>query len=331
MTRHSCLPHAPLLAVSLVAALAWPATGWCQDRATQDRLDRLERDLNMLQRQVYRGVPPPAMAGGDPNMAASTEIRLERLEGEMRDLNGRVEEYANQMDQLRQRLEQINSDIDVRFGQLSGAALAAGPAAGPPPRSGGPRQPAPDPGGMNPGSGGLTPAGGPMPPGTVVPAPIFGTLTPPGEAPPGSEMASAPPGRPSAAGGLPTGSASEQYNYAFGLLKQADYPAAEQALRAFVQQHPEDAMAGSAQYWIGESLFTRRKYAEAAAAFAEGYRRYPKSPKAAEELLRLGMSLGRAKQKDNACVALGQLDRDFPNSGAAIRERAAAEKKRLGC
>ena len=69
----------------------------------------------------------------------------------------------------------------------------------------------------------------------------------------------------------------------------------------------------------------------AATVFAEGYKRYPKGPKAAEELLKLGMALGHANQKQNACVALAQLDHDFPRPGAAIKERAAAEKKRLGC
>jgi len=43
------------------------------------------------------------------------------------------------------------------------------------------------------------------------------------------------------------------------------------------------------------------------------------------------MSLARANQKQNACVTLAQLDRDFPHPGAAIKDRAAAEKKRLGC
>ena len=43
------------------------------------------------------------------------------------------------------------------------------------------------------------------------------------------------------------------------------------------------------------------------------------------------MSLGRANQKQNACVALAQLDHDFPKPGAAIKDHAAAEKKRLGC
>jgi TolA-binding protein len=43
------------------------------------------------------------------------------------------------------------------------------------------------------------------------------------------------------------------------------------------------------------------------------------------------MSLARAKQKDNACLALHQLGHDFPHAAAPVRERAAAEKRRLGC
>jgi tol-pal system protein YbgF len=173
-------------------------------------------------------------------------------------------------------------------------------------------------------------------PGGPPTTPIFGTLTPPGSPPTSPEQAAANAGRtapgtvqPSAAPS--SGSPTEQYNHAFGLLKQADYPSAEAALRAFVEQHPRDPMAGSAQYWLGETYYTRGKYIEAAAAFAEGYKRYPKSPKAAEALLKLGMSLSRADQKQNACVALAQLDHDFPNPGATVKERANAERKRIGC
>jgi tol-pal system protein YbgF len=132
-------------------------------------------------------------------------------------------------------------------------------------------------------------------------------------------------------GALPPGSASDQYNFAFGLIKQADYPAAEEALRSFVQQHPSDALAGNAQYWLGETFFQRERFAEAASAFAEGYKRYPKSGKAADNLLKLGISLARASQKQNACTAFAQLDHDFPNPGSTIKERAVSEKKRLGC
>jgi tol-pal system protein YbgF len=137
--------------------------------------------------------------------------------------------------------------------------------------------------------------------------------------------------RPPSRGALPTGSASEQYDFAFGLLKQADYPAAEEALKHFIGQHPNDPLASSAHYWLGETYYARGRYAEAASIFADGYKRYPKGAKAADDLLKLGMSLARANQRQNACVALAQLDHDFPHSGSAIKERATAEKKRLGC
>lgn len=327
MFRHSLSRYACFgVALGLAAAAPLvPARG--QDRSTMERLDRVERDLNMLQRQVYRGGPAP-MAGGDPGGAVNAEIRMDRMESQMRDLTGRVEEFMNQVERLRQRVDQVNGDVESRFSQAPpspGGYASAGP---PPPRTRGagpssrelPAEPPGVTGTLTPPEPLLRPPGGP--------SPLAGTLTPPGAAgPPELASAAAPPsGRL-----MPNGSTSEQYNYAFGLLKQADYPAAEVALKSFVEQHPNDPMAGNAQYWLGETYYTRGRYAEAATAFAEGYKRYPKSSKAADELLKLGMSLGRANQKQNACVVLAQLDHDFPAPGAAIKERATTEKKKLGC
>src|SRR5689334_5588768 len=92
---------APLGVVIGVALCTFPLVARSQDWSTQERLDRLERDLNMLQRQVYRGAPTSAPSG-DPATAANVEIRMERLEDQMRDLTGRVEEFQNQVAQLRQ-------------------------------------------------------------------------------------------------------------------------------------------------------------------------------------------------------------------------------------
>jgi tol-pal system protein YbgF len=353
MIRHSLLA---CFGAALGLAVA-AAPSWSQDRSAQERLDRLERDLNMLQRQIYRGGPPP-MIGGDPNAAVNTELRLDRIEAQMRELTGRVEEYLNQIAQLRQRLDQVSSDIDVRLSQTSPTpgpyASAAPRARAPAPPSGrsAPSEPpsaaaGPLPLPSNPAAPPSAAAmGPPLPPGTAVqppplpspsgPTPVFGTLTPPGMAPaapprgPEPAAAGAPP-PPPGGGQLPSGSATEQYNYAYGLLKQADYPAAETAFKAFIEQHPRDALTASAQFWVGETYYRRGKYIEAAAAFAEGYKRYPKGPKAADELLKMAMSLARANQKQNACVALAQLDKDFPSPSAPIRDHAAAEKKRLGC
>jgi len=345
MTRHWFLPHArPTLLLTLVAIAAAMPSAHPQDASTQERLDRLERDLSMLQRQVYRdGVSPGEDTNSGPatNLAVETQIRMDRLEQQMRDLTGKIEDEANEVQQLRQRLEQINSDVEVHFGELNRGAGLTPPGAPPP-------APAPPPGPPRPGFAGRSagetadlppppPYGNPAPPGALVPTPdMSGMLTPPGApslsaglaSPSGADAGETlrPPGRT-----LPSASASAQYNSAFGLLRRADYPAAEQAFRSFVQQHPDSSLAGNAQYWLGESYYARGRYSDAAVAFAEGYKRYPKGPKASETLLKLAMSLGRAHQTQNACIALAELDHDFPHAATAVRERAATEKKRYGC
>ena len=340
MPRRSTPPHSRSTLLLMVLAIALPTqAARSQDRAMQDRLDRLERDLSMLQRQVYRSGGAVVPAGS--SAAVDTELRMDRLETQMRELTGRVEDAINGVEQLRRRLEQVNSDIDVRFGQgqaqpspslprsTGGGPVASATAGTLPGRGAPPAAPA------------LAPHTPPMPPVTLAPPPFTppgpGTLTPP-KSPVGPqalapETESAGPGtmRPPSSGGLPAGSASEQYNFAFGLLKQADYPAAEAALKSFIRQHPDDGLAGSAQYWLGETYYARGNYAEAVVAFAEGYKRHPKGTKAADGLLKLGMSLARVNRKQDACTALAQLDRDFPNPGNAIKERAKDEKKRLAC
>ena len=136
------------------------------------------------------------------------------------------------------------------------------------------------------------------------------------------------------------------YEYAFRLLKDADYPAAEEALKSFIRQYPGDRLAGDARYWLGETYYARGDYAEAAAVLWEGdarfeldlYLGYPTI--ALEALLKLGTSLARANQKQNACATLHtvlvHLDDDFLNgemriTGNAIKERTTDEKNKLGC
>jgi tol-pal system protein YbgF len=334
-----------LLAVFAIAAAAPAARS--QDATTQERLDRIERDLSMIERQVYRDGVSPGEDGGPgtaANLAVNTQIRMEQLEQQMRDLTGKVQDEANEVQQLRQRIEQINSDIDVRFselGQGTERARAVGAATAPRPgaaftggRTAGLADDRPPPGSyanMPPPDG-----GGPGPQAALPALKAAGTLTPPTDAmpprlAPQPASAAARGGLQPPASTLPAASASAQYNSAFGLLRRADYPAAEDAFRNFVRQHPNSSLAGNAQYWLGESYYVRGRYSDAAVAFAEGYKSYPRSPKASETLLKLAMALGRAQQKQNACVALAQLDHAFPHATSAVKQRAAAEKKRFGC
>src|ERR1700746_2763611 len=119
-------PRSIVFLAFVVMTLATPAAR-AQDRAIQDRLDRLERDLSMLQRQVYRGGPAQVVSAGSPG-AVDAELRMDRLEAQMRELTGRVEDAVNGVEQLRRRVEQINSDIDVRLGQGPGPGPGPGQA-----------------------------------------------------------------------------------------------------------------------------------------------------------------------------------------------------------
>ena len=338
MIRRPFLSRTYPAALCVLVAIAAVPAARAQDAATAERLDRLERDLSMLQRQVYHGggeAAPGAVSSG--NTAVDLQVRMDRLEQQIRDLTGRIEGETNQVQQLSQRLEQVNSDIEVRLGEGQGRqagsppprAAAAAWASAPPPSLADPAAP--------------VPAFYGRPPPPPLPPPGYGTLTPPGPAIDAAAPYAGPtqltPSRAASAADtlrppgsdMPSGSASEQYNAAFGLLRKADYEGAEDALRSFIRRHPNDPLAGNAQYWLGESYYARGKYTEAAAAFADGYKRYPKGPKAPDELLKLGMSLDHANQKHNACIALTQLDHDFPHPGNAVKDRAAQEKKKLGC
>jgi tol-pal system protein YbgF len=319
--------------VSLILLMVGAAPAFADDRdvrALQDRLDRVERDLNQVQRQVYHnatsGGTAPLPSGGDApsgNALLDIQVRMDRIEEQMRNLTGRVEEVQFGISQVTTKVDKIQQDNEVRFQQIESAAAAA-----PPPTAAvGAIRPAAR----------VPPSAGNM----DVPVSTGGLLVaPPGAressagvpaAPPVGRVVPVAPSSGSSAANLPAGTAQEQYTYAFGLLRDSDYKAAELAFKGFLAQHPQDPLAGNAEYWLGESYFVRSDYPAAAAVFAEGYKKYPQGPKAADTLLKLGMALDNAGRKSDACTAYGRLERDFPNLQASVRQSAAREKKRLDC
>jgi tol-pal system protein YbgF len=258
-------------------------------------------------------LPASAQSGSGPGgqSAFNTEVRLGALEDRIRELNGRIEELSNSLNQMKQQYDRLSSDIDVRFSQMqqapaSAATAPAPPQVKPPPGAADPSQPASRSG-------------------------TLGTLGSPAPAPTAPQPPAPGPQTASVEGNLPAGTAADQYNYAMGLLSQANYPAAEQAMRAIVQRWPNDRLAGNAQYWLGETFYARKDYGNAATAFAQGYEKYPKSEKAPDDLLKLGMSLANLNQKADACRAYARLQRDFPSPAQSVKDRLASEKQRAGC
>jgi tol-pal system protein YbgF len=119
-----------------------------------------------------------------------------------------------------------------------------------------------------------------------------------GPRPGGAQAAAPPPSAPPAAVGA---SGDQMYHDAMKKLQDGDNAGAERGFRAFLQSQPRHALAGNAQYWLGESYYARRDYQNAMTAFAEGYKTYKTSPKGPDNLLKLGITLAVLGRKADAC------------------------------
>ena len=284
---------------ALALLVATPVAGQSADvQQLYNRLNRIERDMNLLQQQFYGGQGTSgtgAQTGSyTPAAAAQIQLQLDQLETALRVLTGQIEEISFEQRQLRDRLDKMVTDVDFRLrtleqAQAQTAAVAPGATA-------------------TTGSAGLTsPA-----PSQTLPTPGAVSLAP----------------APSV---LPGGTPEEQYRYAFSLLQQAEYIEAETALRAFLAAHPEHPRAVNAQYWLGEAYYVRKDFTQAAITFAEGYNKFPTGTKAPDNLLKLAMSLANLAKSREACASLAQLAKQFPTASASIKRRAATEERRLNC
>jgi tol-pal system protein YbgF len=325
--------------------------------ARADEVDELRQQVNQLKSQVtllqnqMPGAGSGGVSSGGGTVAAQQEVRLQQLSAQISQLQGEIEQVGIKVDDLADKYTRSQKDMEFRLGQLEGGAAGAASTPGGAPATplapadtgGAPAAvPVPNQSAATPGAPQslIGPEGAPVPtqPGTLGTLPA-GTVLP--QAPAGAAEAAAaaaaqqtPP--PAATQDpksivLPGNNPQEQYDYATGLLQRGAYAEAEIALKAFVAQHPSDALTGNAQYWLGESYYVRSDFKNAAIAFAEGYQKYPKSPKAPDNLLKLGMALGQVGQKDNACTAFRQLGKQFPNASAAIKDRSTRAQQRYGC
>jgi tol-pal system protein YbgF len=102
-------------------------------------------------------------------------------------------------------------------------------------------------------------------------------------------------------------------------------------MRGFAERFPNDPMVGDSQYWVGESLFQRQQYRDAAEAFLAVTTKYEKSSKAPDAMLRLGQSLAALKQKEAACASFGEVGRKYPRASAAVKAAIDREQKKEKC
>ncbi|MFI4961003.1 MAG: tol-pal system protein YbgF [Hyphomicrobiales bacterium] len=138
---------------------------------------------------------------------------------------------------------------------------------------------------------------------------------------PGAQLATLPP----------SATPKDEYDMAYGYVLHKDYALAEQGFRDFLRKYPDEKLVPDAQYWLGESLFQRQRYRDAAESFLAVSTKFEHAGKAPDALLRLGQSLAALNQKEAACATLAEVGRKFPRASASVKRGVTQEQKRAHC
>lgn len=294
-----------------VKKLFWFATACCvlftstaqaqyaSNRSVISRLDSLERNIQLLQKQTANGI---VAEGIDPSDAAGANIlsQIAQVQEELSKLRGEIEQVQFQNRQLKEQLERNVKDIDFRLQQLERRPVADN---APPVDA---QEPAHPDAHANDGEEEPREDGRPKP---LKPQPAH------------SDDDSTPS----------FATSREHYNYAFRLLNQAKYAEAGKSFEGFVAKYPKDPLTGNAFYWLGETNYVRKDYVKAADSFRQGFEVQPSGPKAADNLLKLGMSLNSLKRTKESCVVLKQLVAKFGATSESIKQKAEQEIEQNGC
>ena len=314
----------------------------------------------------------PQTTGQDPAQAPATELvmRIERLEAQIRQMTGTIEQLQYRNQQLETQLRAAGGAAGAQPGQPPQPMRPSGQVGTMPPATA--TAPAPVPGrrsdvfdpAQNPnapgvprtlggiateppavitaespvGAPGGRPAGAPLDLSTLATGVAPGAAAEPGQpAPPAGGPLPPPPSRNLSATGAvasvtpPTDSPKDHYDLAYGYVLRKDYALAEDAFQAFLKKYPGDRRAADAQFWLGESLFQRQHYDAAASAFLDLSTKHSSHSKAPDALLRLAQSLAAMKQKEMACATLAEVGRKYPRASGSVKQGVEREQKRVHC
>jgi tol-pal system protein YbgF len=294
-----------------------------------------------------RGAP-----SGDADRSAQASgpdavLRIERLENQIRQMTGTIEQLQFRNQQLESQIRRMQEEGAPRSAVQSRPQNPASPSPAPSGRRGDAFDPSQNPnapgsphalGSMNSPAAAPSmsadasdqPVGAPGARGASAPLDLA-TVPPPNGAVPGQSTRN-----PAAGGGTlatlpPSQTPRDEYDLAYGYMLRKDYALAEHAFRSFLSKYPDDRLVGDATYWLGESMFQRQRFRDAAEAFLNVSTKYESVGKAPDALLRLGQSLAALGEKDAACASLGEVLRKFPRASAGVKQGVEREQKRVRC
>ena len=261
----------------------------------EQRIDRLERQVNEMQRRVYPKGKPADTAGFSDDPAAtqssvlSLDQRLDALERQMADILRQSEENGNRLRSLEAGMGQMKADEDQRIQaieqRMNQAAAAAAPVTS---------DAAPEP---------ATP--------TVKPKPK------PSTQPKSTEAAPAATDSTETATAEPASDPGEDaYSQGFHQWEAGQYDQAISTLKSFVASYPKHKRVSYANNLIGRAMLDKGDARGAATALLANYRTNPGGERAPDSLFYLGQALMKLGQPAQACKAYSELDAVY---GAKVR------------
>ncbi|GAA4713355.1 hypothetical protein H9L13_03800 [Sphingomonas lutea] len=260
----------------------------------EQRIDRLERQLQQIQRQVFpRGRPADTAGFADEPAATQSSVatlnqRLESLERQMADILRLSEENGNQLRTMSADLARSRDEQQQRINGLEQriADAAAAAAAAP----------------------------------VVDPAATPAVTRPPATRPPATRPSTTGAASPATGGpAVPAATADageEAYTAGFKLWEAGKLDPAIRELRAFTAAYPRHRRVSYANNLIGRALLDQGQHRAAADALLSNYRNNPRGERAADSLFYLGQSLMKLGQPGQACKAYQELDAVY---GAKVR------------
>ena len=296
----------------------------------------------------HRQAPPadiPGGAAGDPNQTAELVLRVNQLEEELRQANGRIEELENAEHRLESELQKFRQDVEYRFGDRSEGAPPAPDVAEAPQSPGEPAAPArprKSSDAFDPDADPNAP-GAPRPLGTTPPSAPLVREAPAAAAGQPLELGKAPApesskGPPPASGPTIVGSGvamldqpREQFNAALQAFQAGQYPEAEAGFKAFLAANPSHRMSADAIFYIGETYLQRSRPREAAEQYLKVTTDYSKSSRAPESMVRLGQTLAALGNNEQACATLTEFGKRYPAASASVKKLAEHESAKDHC
>lgn len=251
------------------------------------------------------GAASVAPASGQAVVMQNLLDSVSRLQQQVRDLRGQVEEQGNEIKQLKKSQQAGFASFDDRITQLSQGTSGQG-------TSGQGTS-----GGAAVSAGGATAASAAPPAGPSAPVSVP-TAAPAAVA---SQSTAVPVAAPSAATPVVNSAAANQqqnlYNAAFNLLKEGRYDQAIAGFQATVNADPQGQWSPSALFWQGETYYVQQKRSDALKAYQQVLTQFPKSDRVPDALLKTGYIAYDENKNTQARAIFQKVIDQFPQSQAA--------------